>query len=145
MAYELVTSMIASSGAIIVAVVTYWFTKKREREAELRKERFEHYKEFIASLSGIIVGESSSEGQRRFSLACNKLNLIAPLTVVKALYVFQNESQASNQHKSQQKHDEAMSRLLYEMRKDLGVVTPSRKNQVLFRLWSAGVPLDTKR
>jgi hypothetical protein len=63
MAAEIVTALIAASGAIVLAGATYWFTKKREREAELRKEKLEHYKDFVASLSGIISGETTNEGQ----------------------------------------------------------------------------------
>lgn len=37
MAAEIVTALITASGAIVLAGATHWFTKKREREAELRK------------------------------------------------------------------------------------------------------------
>jgi len=78
MSAEITTALIAASGAVVLAGASYWFTKKREREAELRKEKLEHYKDFVASLSGIVSGESTPEGQRAFSRACNKLNLVAP-------------------------------------------------------------------
>lgn len=67
----------------LLAGATYWFTKKREREAELRKEKLEQ--EFVASLSGIVSGEGTPDGQRAFACACNKLNLVALQRVVKAL------------------------------------------------------------
>lgn len=41
---EIIAPLIAASGEIVLAGATYWFTKKREREAELRKEKLEHYK-----------------------------------------------------------------------------------------------------
>lgn len=75
---EVATALIAVSGAIILAGASYWLTKKRERDAELRREKLEHYKDFVASLSGIISGEATPESQRAFSRACNKLNLVAP-------------------------------------------------------------------
>lgn len=34
---DILTGIIAASGAIILAGATYWLTKKREREAELRR------------------------------------------------------------------------------------------------------------
>lgn len=39
---SIATSLIATSGAIIVAGASYWFTKKREREAVLRREKLAH-------------------------------------------------------------------------------------------------------
>ena len=62
MAADVVTALIAASGAVILAGATYWLTKKREREAELRKEKLEHYKDLVASLSGIISGEGTPDG-----------------------------------------------------------------------------------
>ena len=46
MSAEIVTSLITVAGAVILAVVTYALTKKREREAVLRAERLAHYKDF---------------------------------------------------------------------------------------------------
>lgn len=39
-------AIITASGAIVLAGAGYWFTKQRERDAELRKERLAHYKDF---------------------------------------------------------------------------------------------------
>lgn len=137
---EVVTAIIAASGAIALAGATYWFTKKREREAELRKEKLEHYKEFVASLSGIISGESTDESQRAFSRACNKLNLVAPQPVLQALQSFQQEIKVANQGRSNARHDELMSKLFYEVRRDLGVSPSDEKSTFRVGLWAAGVP-----
>ncbi len=140
MAAEIVTALIAASGAVVLAGATYWFTKKRERDAELRKEKLEHYKDFVASLSGIISGEATPEGQRAFARACNKLNLVAPQAVVKALQDFQQEIKVSNTKRSNEQHDKLMSRLFYEMRKDLHVTPKDKDTTFVFGLWAAGVP-----
>lgn len=139
MAYEITSAIIASSGALALAVVTYWFTKKREREAELRKERLEHYKEFVASLSGIIEGESTKEGQRRFSMACNKLNLVAPEAVIVALKNYHDGTKQSASHRTLERHDELFSKLMHEMRKDLRIAPTDDTNKTMFRLLSSGV------
>lgn len=99
-------------GAIAVAACTYWFTKQREREAEIRKEKMEHYKELIHSLnaflyslspapsdSDIFVGLEQFEGWKEplkspantdqakaaFTTAANKTLIIASNDVVVAL------------------------------------------------------------
>ncbi|QLR41628.1 hypothetical protein HV346_02550 [Enterobacter sp. RHBSTW-00994] len=137
MAFEIVTAVIASSTALTVAVVSYWFTKKREREAELRKERLEHYKELVSSLSDILEGDSNFQGQKRFALACNNLNLIAPVPVIKALQSFQDEIKSSNPSRTLERHDELLSLLLVEMRGDLNI-SPGGGSELMFRLWSPG-------
>jgi len=137
---EVVTAFIAASGAVVLAGTTYWFTKKREREAELRKEKLEHYKDFVASLSGIISGESTAENQRSFSRACNKLNLVAPQPVLKALQEFQQEIKVTNGGRSSARHDELMSKLFYEIRRDLGISPTDDQSNFRVGLWAAGVP-----
>ena len=122
-----------------MAGASYWFTKKREREAELRKEKLQHYKEFVASLSGVISGESTDEGQRQFSLACNKLNLVAPQVVLKALQNFQSEIKIANTN-SNDRHDQLMSKLFLEMRKDLEIKPSDEASTFRVGLWSSGVP-----
>ena len=142
---DVATAIIATAGALVLAAATYWFTKKGERDAELRKEKLEHYKEFTLSLSGIISEESTPEGQKAFSIACNKLNLVAPQSVLQALQAFQVEIKISNPNKSLEKHDELMSRLFYEMRKDLGIVPEDEEANFKIGLWSSGVKPEKRR
>jgi hypothetical protein len=137
---EVITAIIAASSAVAVAGASYWFTKKRERDAELRREKLEHYKDFVASLSGIISGEATAEGQRAFSRACNRLNLIAPQSVLKSLQSFQHEIKISNASRSIERHNQLMSELFYEIRKDLGVAPRDEAATFRVGLWAAGVP-----
>ena len=140
MAAEVITAVVAASGAVVLAGATYWLTKNREREAELRKEKLEHYKDFVASLSGVISGESTAEGQRAFWRACNRLNLVAPQSVLRALQVFQQEIKVSNEGRSNARHDELMSKLFYEIRRDLGISPADEISTFRVGLWAAGVP-----
>ncbi|MDU4004532.1 hypothetical protein [Pluralibacter gergoviae] len=135
MAFEIVTAVMASSTALAVAVVGYWFTKKREREAELRKERLDHYKELVSSLSGILEGDNNLQGQKRFAVACNNLNLVAPVSVLKALQGFQDETKSSNPSRTLERHDQLLSLLLREMRRDLNV-SAEGELMLTFRLWA---------
>src|SRR5712691_11954602 len=96
MTATVIAALSAAFGGIAIAGATYWFTKQRERDAEWRKEKLEHYKTFVVALGGTISGESTSEGQRAFARACNNLNLVAPQTVIEALREFQQEIKVSN-------------------------------------------------
>ena len=137
MAAEIATAVIAASGALVLAAASYWFTKRREREAELRKEKLDHYKEFAASLSGIISGEDSPEGQRAFAASCNKLNLIAPYGVLQALQAYQIETKAGNAP-TLEMHDKLLSALFFEIRRDLGISPRDRSNTFSVHLWASG-------
>ena len=139
---EIASALIAASGAIALAGAGYWLTKKRERDAELRKEKLEHYKDFVSSLSGIISGEATPDGQRAFSRACNKLNLVAPQSVLAALQAFQQEIKISNESRSDECHGRLMSALFYEIRKDLGISPADDQATFKVGLWASGMPTN---
>ncbi len=142
---EVLPAVVAASGALILAAAGYWFTKQRERAAELRKEKLDHYKEFVTALSGIISGESTPDNQRAFALASNKLNLVAPQAVLVALQEFQQEIKTGNTSHSRARHDELMSVLFLEMRRDLGISPTDNGDTFKVGLWASGVKPEPKR
>jgi hypothetical protein len=139
MSIEIAGPMWAAVGSVLVAGATYWFTKKREREADLRREKLEHYKAFVLSLSGILEKESSPAGQKAFSQACNNLLLFAPQPVLNALQQFQLETKISNPNRSREKHDRLLSKLLLEIRGDLDVKPKDDPKDFSVWLWTSGV------
>ena len=143
MSSEIATALITVFGGIALASASYWFTKRQERGAELRRQKLEHYKDFVFSLNGVISGESTPEGQMAFAKACNNLNLIAPQSVITALQKFQMEIKISNPIKSAEMHDILMSKLFYEIRRDLGVSPSDDLENFRVGLWSSGVPPKT--
>jgi biopolymer transport protein ExbB/TolQ len=139
MTVTILAALIASFGSIAVAGATYWFTKQRERDAEWRKEKLEHYKSFVIALSGTISGESTSEGQRAFARACNNLNLVAPQPVIEALREFREETKISNPNKSMERHDKLLAKLFYEIRRDLKISPSDQPQTFRVGLWASGV------
>ncbi|AXF84619.1 hypothetical protein DTO96_100329 [Ephemeroptericola cinctiostellae] len=137
MSSEIIASIGTMLSALILATVSYWFTKKREREAELRREKLEHYKEFVVSINGVMRGNINKDGKQSFSIACNKLNLIAPQPIIIALQAFQQETADSNVDRTDDsKHDRLLSNLFYEMRKDLGVTPKDDRDTFKIGLWA---------
>jgi len=132
------TALIAFLGSLMVAVLTYWFTKQREREAEWRKEKLAHYKAFIESFSGIIEGDSSPEGHKSFARATNNLLLFAPQSVIAALNEFRHEIRVSNMNRTQQEHDHLLAALLLEIRRDIGVSPADDPSTFKPILWASG-------
>jgi hypothetical protein len=64
---SVVVSVIAAASGVVVAAVSFYLTKKKEREADWRKYKYEQYKEFMVSISGIVAGDSTPEGNRIFA------------------------------------------------------------------------------
>lgn len=139
MSAEITTSIVTAAAAVLVAVLGYVFTKRAEREAAWRNEKLEHYKELIAAISGIMKDESTPESQQRFARACNALLLVAPERVIQALMRFQDESRQSNPNPSLEKHDQLLSELLLEMRRDLRLDSTDDPRNFRVRLWASGV------
>lgn len=134
-----ITAGISAVGALAVVAAGYYFTKKKEREAEWRKEKLTLYRAFIASLSKVLEGESTAEGQIAFATACNDLLLFAPQPVIVALRAFQDETRESNPNKSRQRHDALLAGLLLEMRSDIGIEPKDDPKSFEVTLWASGV------
>ena len=133
------TALIALLGSILGALLTYLFTKRREREAEWRKEKLAYYKAFIESLSGIVEGDSSPEGHKSFAKATNNLLLFAPQFVISALNEFRHEIRATNINRTQEEHDRLLAGLLLAIRRDIGVSPNDELSTFKPILWSSGV------
>jgi hypothetical protein len=127
--------MAAAFGSVALAAITYFFTKQRERDAELRRENLDHYKVYVASLSGIIDGQSSLEGQKEYAQAFNNLHLFAPQAVIDALHEYQRELDPSNPKRSRERHHQMYTNLMVQIRKDLNV---KPKDSKTFEAWLWG-------
>ena len=138
MPFEL-APVITVVGGIVAAGAAYMFTKWREREAEWRKDKREYYKAFVASLSETLQNETTSGGPVAFRRATNDLNLIAPQRVVESLIAYRHEISISNPHRDADRENRLLSRLLFEMRRDLAM--SPKDDEATFRvvLWAAGI------
>lgn len=109
-------------------------TKRQEREAEWRRRKLEHYKEFMAAANDII-GPPRRRKRRsdtptlRTTLHCRQRRCAC------------GASRVVRQHAETRKddrlvrHDELLTKLLLAVREDLGVM-PNPPSDYQFRLWS---------
>lgn len=139
MTANILTAIIAAFGAVMAAVLTYWFTKEKEREADWRKEKIAHYKAFIDSISGIIEGDATDEGHMAFARATTSLLLIAPQSVLEALYEYRDHNAISNANRSYEHHDKLLAKLIAEIRKDVNIKLKDDLITFRPRLYSSGV------
>ncbi len=134
-----VASIVGFIGSVVVVTMTYWLTKRREQEAEWRKEKLSYYKSFIESMSGILEGEDSPEGHKLFSKTTNNLLLFAPQAVVSALNAYRLELSLSNQNPSPEQREKLLTELLFAIRKDIGVYPADNLKIFKPMLWASGV------
>ena len=139
-------SIIGLAGAVLVAVITYATTQRREREAEWRKEKLSYYKALIESLTeftsrvaaiqtglGNIPEQSHEPDRRAFYKASDNLLLFAPLEVLEVLFAFREQLLNASEDESGEKTFQLFIDLLSAIREDLGV---SRTNMP-FKLFAS--------
>src|ERR1035438_349974 len=94
------TALVSGAVALVTVSVTqqltYFFSRKRDHEADWRKMKLEQYKEYVAALSGTVHHPFDSAVQRRYSDAVNSMGLVAPPRVLIALYGLLDETSFIN-------------------------------------------------
>ena len=101
----LVAAMMSSSAAVLVAIVTYYLTKQKEREADWRKVKLELNREFVEAVAGITEGRITPESEIRYHDAFNTIGLVASPAVLTAVQGFQKEVSPANVARTQATHD----------------------------------------
>lgn len=114
----IVVATISALAAILVAAFTFWTTKNKEREAEWRKEKFLHYKEYMSALSDT-VGSHSHEAKKRYALAFNTVGLFSSQEVITCLHQYQKLTSRSAAEVPLDEHDKLLTELILAIRKDL--------------------------
>ncbi len=132
---NVLVAMITVSGSILVASLTYYFTKLLQTKTEWQHEKMNHYKVLLSAMSDVAVdGKDKKEANERFSLASNTICLVAPQYVVTALMKFHDEVKYSNPNKSLERHDILLKELVLAIRKDIGLSKSDNKDTFLFHL-----------
>jgi hypothetical protein len=132
---NIVVTVISSSTAIVVAAISYWLTKKKEREAEWRKEKLSYYKEYLSALSNK-VALSTHETDQKYCIAFNTVGLFSSQTVIEQLHAYQELTKHASNQVDQDEHDKLLSKLILEIRKDLKLKPEDNEKTFSFRLIS---------
>ena len=127
------------SGAVALATValtqglSHYFGRKRDHEADWRKMKLDHYKEYVAALPGTVHHPYDAAVQRRYSDAVNTLSLVAPPKVLLALYPLLDETSVGNQTPTLLKYEALLSSLMRAMREDSHPKPPKNDSEFTFR------------
>ncbi len=122
----------------IMAVFTLYANKSFEREAEWRKEKLRLYLSFVEALSGITDGEINIENEIKFAKSCNDLHALASADVIKSLHIYQETMSKSNTSSTIEDKQRALTKLIYNMRRDLKIRPQDMEGEFEMRLWTAG-------
>jgi hypothetical protein len=134
---SIIVAAISAAASIIAAAVSYFMTKSKEREADWRKQKLEHYRELLEAISGIVEGDATPESQRRYAKATNVIGLVASQDVIIAM---ERTRRASKRHAgwTVEEHDAALSALVLAIRRDLDVRPKDDPSTFRYKLWASG-------
>lgn len=135
---SVLVAIISAAAGVFASALTFFLTKRKEREAEWRKQKLESYKELMSALSGLVGPNPQGQAKLRFAQIANHIILVATPAVLVSLRGFLDETSDSNKDKKVDRHDELLTVLMYAIREDLGIVPNHAPSDFQFRLWSAG-------
>ncbi|VAW85893.1 hypothetical protein MNBD_GAMMA17-1425 [hydrothermal vent metagenome] len=121
----------------IIDFFTYYFSKKKDREAELRKEKLRCYKDFSSCLARTMEGESTSKDQIAYHHVATQLNLVASSSVICVLNEFMRVTAEPVKKRSKEHYIKVQSNLFRNIRLDLGLKDNGVDQD--FFLWSSGI------
>ena len=130
-------AVISGAASLVVAALTYLLTKTREREADWRKQKLEHYRELLEAISGIVDGDGTPDAQRRYAKATNVIGLVASQDVILSVDRLRESSRRHNNWTIEE-HDAALSAMLLAIRRDLGIRPKDNPETFRYKLWASG-------
>ncbi len=133
-----VVALVGALGSTIVAALSYLFTKRQQLTAHWRDAKLAHYRALLQSISDLAVDNADIEAHRRFASAVNTVALVGPQVVVDSVLAFHQGVRRTNPDWSLDLHDALLTRLVLEIRRDLGM--RPRDDVKTFRYWLAGAP-----
>ena len=139
MSPQIIVAITAAVASIVVAALTYLFAKMKEKEEEWRKIKFEHYQEFMAALSSIVGTDETPDGLRRFAQACNTIQLVASPQAIQVLHDFREVLDGLAADTSPERQRALRSKLIRELRADLGASEADNPIDLKVRLYGSGV------
>ncbi len=139
---NVMVAIISAATSLIIAALSYYFAKKREVEAEWRKEKLQQYRNLLEALSGNVEGISTPEANERYSHAVNTIALVASQSVISALFDLRREISYKNQNRSIEREEALLTKLMLEIRRDLRI--KPKDDPTTFQFSLTGIPPKQK-
>jgi len=133
-----ITAFISTLGGVIAIAVSYYFAKRRELHIRWQQEKIRHCRELLSAMSELAIDNSSDEALRRFAEAHNTIAIIAPVAVVEHRIDFRNTIARHGPNMSREQHDQLLTSLVREIRRNLQIANSGNNDEFSFSL--AGTP-----
>lgn len=132
---EVMVIIISTAGSLITASITFFLTKRYEIKAEWRKRKFSYYETLFTAMADLAIdGTDKEEANLRFSRAFNTIALIASQEVIRSLIDFHDHIKFSNKNKNPEEHDILLTKLVLEVRKDIGLSSKDKLPNFQFHM-----------
>jgi hypothetical protein len=131
----IIVAVITAGAGLIASALSFFLTKMKEREAEWRTQKLNHYKAFMVALNAIVGPPAPTEDRVRFADAANNLFLFGSKDVLVALRDFLDVTADSRTQADVDRHDELLTKLIIAIRMDIGIKGAPLPDGFEFRLW----------
>ena len=131
-------AVVSAAAGIFASASTFFLTKKKEHQAEWRKQKLESYKELLSAMNGVTGKLPSIEARLRFAHAINHIMLVASPPVLVSLRTLLDEIARLNPNQGNNRHDDLLTELMYAIRGDLGIHPNRADRDFRFKLSAPG-------
>lgn len=133
---SIIVATITAAAGLLVTALSFFLTKMKEREADWRTQKLEHYKAFMVALNAIVGPPALTEDRVRFANAANNLFLVGSKDVLVALRAFLDVTADARTDADLARHDELLTKLIVAIRRDIGIKGASLPSDYEVRLWA---------
>jgi hypothetical protein len=143
----MIAALISAAAAILIASLTSYLNKQKERDSEWRSKKLAYYEEFFAAASGIVGEVEVAAAKVRFANSVNQLHLFAAQSVIDSLHRYLAETESSNKHRTSGMQEVLWSNLVWQIRLDLRIKPTNSLSTFVAVSWASGtganVPLPS--
>ena len=133
---QITVALISASTVILVAAITFFLTKSKERGVQLQQRKQAQYQELLSAISDLADDSVPLEqARRRFAAAVNTIVLVAPQRVIDAVMAYYRE--LAGEAIDRQRRGELLKTLVLEIRKSLELPFVDDPNTFDFELVGA--------
>jgi hypothetical protein len=128
-------AIISASASLLVAALTFYLTKRNQTRADWKREKLEHYRKLLVSLSDLAVdGKNKEKANQDFSEFSNTICLVASQEVIYKLMLLHNKIKQSNEKRNWDLEVKLVNDLMIEIRKDIGLTKKDDVHKFDFHL-----------
>jgi hypothetical protein len=132
---SILIAIISASASIFVASFTFYFTKRHQTNSEWKKEKLEHYRKLLVSLSDLAVdGKDKEIANQNFSEFSNTICLVASQDVIHKLMILHDEIKLPREKRDFDSEAKLINQLMIAIRKDIGLTKKDNIEEFDFHL-----------